>query len=65
MSYTLFAICAYILMRAFEVMFADQKEQRWYRLTMRVVAGVVLYEAVAGMAVFYFDQLRPLGFSAK
>ncbi len=65
MAYTFFAVCAYVFMRAFEVLFADQKDQRWYKAIIRVVAVIVLYTAVAGMLVFYFHTLRPLGFNAN
>ena len=65
MAYTFFAICAYIFMRAFEVIFADQKERRWYRIAIRVVGVAVLYCALASMLVFYFQNIRPLGFDGK
>jgi len=63
MSYTFFAICAYIFMRAFEVLLADQKDKRWYKIAIRIVAAAVIYTAIAGMLVFFF-KLRPLGFEA-
>ena len=65
MAYTFFAICAYILMRAFEVLFADQKGKRWYTIATRIIAVFVLYAAIAGMLVFYFEKLKPLGFDSN
>ena len=65
MVYTFFAICAYILMRAFEVLFADKKDARWYTITTRIIAAFVLYAALSGMLVCYFSGLEPLGFSGE
>jgi len=65
MPYTFFAICAYILMRAFEVLFEHRKDEKWYRITVACIAIAVLYCAVSGMLVLYFEDLKPLGFSAK
>jgi len=65
MACTFFAVCAYVFMRAFEVLFADQKDRRWYKAVIRSVAGAVLYAAVAGMLVLYFQDFRPLGFSSR
>lgn len=62
MAYTLFTVCAYVFMRAFEVLFADRKDQRWYRIAIGVVAAAVLYAAAAGMLGFYFNSFRALGF---
>jgi len=36
MGYTLFAISAYIFMRAFEVVFCSQKNSIWYKMTIIV-----------------------------
>ena len=64
MNYVFFTVSAYIFMRAFEVIFSDQKEKRWYRNTSRIIGILVLYTAVAAMLIFYFEKLRPLGFVA-
>ena len=49
MGYALFAISAYIFMRAFEVVFCSQKDSIWYKRTIIVVGCAVLYTAVASM----------------
>jgi hypothetical protein len=64
MNYVFFTVAAYILMRAFEVIFTDQQKKRWYKNTSKIIGIVVLYTAVAAMLVFYFTKLRPLGFTA-
>jgi hypothetical protein len=65
MTYTFFAVCAYIFMRAFEVLFQGQKEKGWYKVVVRIIGCGVLYAAVAAMLVFYFDGLHLLGFETK
>jgi hypothetical protein len=64
MNYVFFAIAAYIFMRAFEVIFADQQKKQWYKNTSRIIGIVVFYTAICAMLVMYFDKLRPLGFAA-
>lgn len=65
MGNVLFAISAYIFMRAFEVIFSDQKEAPWYKTTIRVIGCAVLYASVASMIWFYFNGLHLLGFDPK
>jgi hypothetical protein len=65
MNYVLFAISAYIFMRAFEVFCADRKDRAWYRATIKVVAAAVLYCAMAAIVVFYHDGVHLLGFDPK
>jgi len=65
MGNVLFAISAYIFMRAFEVLFSDQGDKTWYKLTIRIIACAVLYTAVASMIWFYFEGLHLLGFDPK
>ena len=65
MGYALFAISAYIFMRASEVIFSDQKDRAWYRLTIKLVGVAVLYTAVASMIWFYFNDWHLLGFDPK
>ena len=65
MGYTFFAVSAYIFMRAFEVVFASQKEQTWYKRTVTLVGCAVLYTAVASMVCFYHSGLHLLGFDPK
>jgi len=64
MNYVFFAVSAYIFMRAFEVIFSDQQQKRWYGLATRIIGILVLYTAIAAMLVIYFEKLRPLGFVA-
>ena len=64
MNYVLFAVAAYIFMRAFEVIFSQQQKKRWYINASRIIGVLVLYTAIAAMLVFYFEKLRPLGFVA-
>ena len=64
MNYVFFAVSAYIFMRAFEVIFSGQKEKRWYRYTSRIIGILVIYTAIVTMLIFYFENLRLLGFSA-
>lgn len=65
MAYTLFSISAYIFMRAFEVMFNDKKEEKWYKISIRIIAGLVLFTGVAAMLLYYFKDLHLLGFDPK
>jgi hypothetical protein len=65
MAYVFFAVSAYIFMRAFEVICAEQKEARWYRTTIRIIGCAVLYTAVAAMILFYFAGVHLLGFDPK
>ena len=65
MGYVFFAISAYVFMRAFEVVFSEQKNAPWYKKTIRIVGCAVLYSAVAAMIWFYFNGLRLLGFDPK
>jgi len=65
MGNVMFAISAYIFMRAFEVLFAAQGDKPWYKLTIRIIAFAVLYTAVASMIWFYFEGLHLLGFDPK
>lgn len=65
MGNVLFAISAYIFMRAFEVIFSAQKEATWYKRTIIVIGCAVLYTAVASMICFYFDGIHLLGFDPK
>jgi hypothetical protein len=61
MNYVFLAISAYIFMRAFEVIFADQKRKRWCKITLIVIGAVVLYTAFAAMLGFYVEDLQLLG----
>ena len=65
MNYVFFTVAAYIFMRAFEVIFADQQKKQWYKNASRIIGIVVLYTAICAMVVFYFTKLRLLGFSAE
>jgi uncharacterized membrane protein len=65
MNNVLFSIAAYVFMRAFEVLFSDQKDKRWYRTTIRVIACAVLYTAIASMIGFYCSGPHLLGFDPK
>lgn len=65
MGNVLFAISAYIFMRAVEVIFSGQKERRWYRQTIAAIGCIVLYTSVASMIWFYFNGLHLLGFDPK
>jgi len=65
MSYVLFAVSAYIFMRAFEVIFSGSKDNVWYKRTIQGIGCAVLYTAVASMILFYFNGLHLLGFDPK
>jgi len=65
MGNALFAISAYIFMRAFEVIFSAQKEETWYKRTIIVIGCAVLYTAVAAMIWFHFNGIHLLGFDPK
>ena len=64
MNYVFFTVSAYIFMRAFEVIFSGQKEKRWYRYTSMIIGILVIYTAIVTMLIFYFENLRLLGFEA-
>lgn len=65
MENVLFAISAYIFMRAFEVLCSGQKDRVWYRRTIQVIACAVLYTSVASMIGFYCKGLPWLGFDPQ
>jgi len=65
MAYVFFSISAYIFMRAFEVVFADDKEAIWFKRTVRIIGSLVLYTAIAAMILFYFSGVHLLGFNPK
>ena len=65
MGYALFAISAYIFMRAFEVVFCPQKDATWVKRTIIVIGCAVLYTAAASMIWFYFNGIHLLGFDPK
>ena len=65
MGNVMFAISAYIFMRAFEVIFAAQKDRCWYQRTILVIGCAVLYTSVAAMVWFYCNGLHLLGFDPK
>jgi len=65
MGYALFAVSAYIFMRAFEVVFSDRKDNKWYRTAIRTIGCAVLYTSAASMIWFYFNGIHLLGFDPK
>lgn len=65
MGNVLFAISAYIFMRAFETLFLRHRETRWYRGAITAISILVLYTAVASMIWFYFNGVHLLGFDPK
>ena len=65
MGYPMFAISAYIFMRAFEVTFSGKKETSWYKRSIAGIGCAVLYTAVASMICFYFNGIHLLGFDPK
>jgi hypothetical protein len=65
MGYALFAVSAYILMRATEVLLADKRDEMWYKWAIRIIACGVIYTSVASMLWFYFEGLHLLGFDPK
>lgn len=64
MSYTLFAIGWYIIMRGLQVLLEEYAQKGWYRTLIKVVAVVVLYSALASVIVWYTD-IPLLGFDPK
>jgi hypothetical protein len=62
MGNVFFTISFYIFMRAFEVLFVDHKDRKWYKLTIKIIAIAVLYSAFASMIFFYFNKVHLLGF---
>jgi len=65
MGNVLFAVSAYILMRATEVLLADKKDEMWYKWLIRIIACGVIYTSIASMLWFYFEGLHLLGFDPK
>lgn len=65
MGNVMFAISAYIFMRAFEVIFFAYREEAWYKRSRVVIGCAVLYTSVAAMIGFYFNGLNLLGFDPK
>jgi hypothetical protein len=37
MNYVFFTVSAYIFMRAFEVIFADQQKKQWYKSISKII----------------------------
>ena len=65
MGYALFAVSAYILMRATEVLLAGKKEEAWYKWFIGAIACGVIYTSIASMLWFYFEGLHLLGLDPK
>lgn len=65
MNYVFVAIGAYIFMRAFETVFADEKEKPWCKRALRVIGLVVLYVAASSIVVWYAPPVWLLGFDPK
>ena len=61
MSYTLFAIGCYIVMRAVQVLFEEKQAARWYRILIRTVTIITLYAALASLVIWY-KEMPLLGF---
>jgi uncharacterized membrane protein len=61
MNYTFFAIGCYIVMRAVPVLFEDQAQQKWYKVTLKVIALITLYAGLASVIVWY-KEMNLLGF---
>jgi hypothetical protein len=62
MGYTLFTVSVYVLMRAFEVVFADKKNKGWYKNSIKVIGSLAIYAALAALLSFYFSGIQLLGF---
>lgn len=64
MSYTMFAISAYIFMRAFAEATPDFRNKSWHKIISILIAVLVLYSAVAALLTFYV-AVPLLGFDPK
>ena len=62
MSYTLYAVSCYIIMRGLQVLLEQYKKEQWYKYLMTVVVLFMLYAAVASILVWYFGNVSFLGF---
>jgi hypothetical protein len=62
MGYTLFTVSVYVLMRAFEVVFADKKNKPWYKTSIKVIGLLAIYAALSALLSFYFSGIQLLGF---
>ena len=65
LQYTFFTVCAYVFMRAFEVLCPESKEEDWYKTAIKVISCLVLYAAFASMMIFYFEGIHLLGIDPK
>ena len=64
MNYSLFAVSCYIVMRAFKQIFEDYKDEKWFKITYRIIAVLTCYAGLAAILVWFF-QVRFLGFDFK
>lgn len=64
--YTLFAISCYIILRGLQVLFDEQKNGKWYKITIKVWTVIMLYAALVSLIVFYGElaKIPFLGFEA-
>ena len=62
MSYTLFAIGCYIVMRGLQVLFEDDLQSRWCKVLIKIVTGIMLYAALASLFIWY-KEINFLGFA--
>ena len=62
MSYTLFAIGWYIVMRALQVLLEDRMQRRWCRVLIKTVTLLTLYAALASLVIWY-KEIPLLGFN--
>ncbi len=65
MNYVLFAIGCYIIMRALQVVFEDQRGKSWFKVVIKVWALFTIYSGLAALIVFYFENIKLLGFSGN
>lgn len=59
--YTLFAIACYIILRGMQVFFEEYNDKHWYRVTIKIWTGFMLYAALASLIIFY-AEIPFLGF---
>lgn len=59
-NWVFLSIVAYVFMRAFEVEFAGSRERPWYRVVVKLVAGVTLVVAAVSVVAIIREDSRTL-----
>jgi len=63
MSYALFAIACYIILRGLQVLLEEHLQKKWCKTLVKVWTVFMLYAALASLLVYYLGKVHFLGFT--